>query len=350
MNIAVILPKLVSEAPVLVAKDLIEQIHDKVSLIDIYYFDGENEVGFQCNCYKVSFFEPFDFDKYDIIHTHTLKPDLYIWKHRRKIKNAKCISTIHNYVKAFRSIFNLVTAFCVGKIWLLALRHQDAIVVLSENMKSEFSVNLDEKKMRVIYNGRRLSEDLLNVKFNNEDDKKIKVLRADFKIIGVSARLNKIKGFSQLIKALPNLKDYALIFIGDGEEKENLITLASELGVIDRCLFLGYRKNGYLYLPYFDIFAMTSFSEGFPLGLLEAGKFKLPVVCSDLPIFKELFDESEVVFFELNNIKSLEKSITLLYENRDFFSLNIFNKVSQNYTVENMAKNYLSLYNELLDL
>jgi len=347
MKIAVILPKLVSQAPILVAKDLIDQIKNKVSLIDIYYFEGVDEVGFDCDCYKIPFLKPIDFDKYDIIHSHMMRPDLYIWKHRKHIKKAKCVSTLHNDIfKVLRSTYNFFTSFIAYKLWLRALRHQDCVVVLSENMKHQYSSRLNKSKMQAIYNGRKLSSRLIE-QIDSDDDKIINKIKLKFKIIGVSARLNKIKGFSQLVESLVHLKDFSLVFVGDGDEKENLVSLATRLGVKDRCFFLGYRKDGYRYLAYFDVYAMTSYSEGFPLGLLEAGQFKLPVVCSNLPIFKELFNESEVAFFELDNIKSLAVAIGVLYKNRDAFSEKIFQKVTQDYSVENMAKKYLSLYEKM---
>lgn len=43
---------------------------------------------------------------------------------------------------------------------------------------------------------------------------------------------------------------------------------------------------------------MSSRSEGFPLSLLEAMIYKRNIVCSDIPIFKEILSENEVTFFE----------------------------------------------------
>lgn len=350
MKIAFILPKLVNQAPVLVVKDLIGQIHDKVSLIEIYYFEGKNEIGFECACHKISFFDKIDFDKYDIIHSHMLRPDLYIWHNKKYIKNAKCVSTLHNDIyKVLKDTYNVFVSFFVNKIWLFALRYQDAVVMLSQNMKKQYSRTLKENKLHVIYNGRSLNDRRLNAEIDAEDIERIKKLKSNYKIIGVSARLMKIKGFSQLVQVLPDLKEYALIFVGEGQEKENLIDLSLKLGVYERCLFLGYRKDGHRYLYFFDFYAMTSYSEGFPLGLLEAAQFKLPVVCSKLPIFKELFDETEVSYFELDDIKSLKEAILYLEKNKYSFLENFSRKVAEKYTVEMMSKNYLMLYNKMIN-
>lgn len=49
---------------------------------------------------------------------------------------------------------------------------------------------------------------------------------------------------------------------------------------------------------------MSSRSEGFPLSLLEAMIYKRNIVCSDIPIFKEILSENEVTFLR-------EKKLTL---------------------------------------
>src|SRR4051794_40426911 len=85
--------------------------------------------------------------------------------------------------------------------------------------------------------------------------------------------------------------------------------LAADVGVLSRCIFLGYQPNARDYLSFFDLFIIPSYSEGFPLGLLEAAQHHLPIVCSDIGIFKELFTQEEVSFFEVDNVQSLVKSI-----------------------------------------
>ena len=86
--------------------------------------------------------------------------------------------------------------------------------------------------------------------------------------------------------------------------KISLLDLADRLGVRDRVCIAGYKKNAYQYLPYYDIYVMSSRSEGFPLSLLEAMIYKRNIVCSDIPIFKEILSENEVTFLR-------EKKLTL---------------------------------------
>ncbi|CAM4082796.1 glycosyltransferase family 4 protein [Flavobacterium sinopsychrotolerans] len=350
MKIAFIIPKLINEAPVIVVRDLINQINDKVVSIDIYYFDDVDvkEINVANNCYKISFLEGIDFDNYDIIHSHMLRPDLYILFNRHKIKKAKCVSTLHNDIfKVLKDSHNIFVAFIVEKLWIKALNSFDSVVVLSESMKSQYIKSITKVPLSVVFNGRDFPNSFES-EIEDADVKSINLLKSQYKLIGVSARIRKIKGFSQLIKVLPFLNEYALIFVGDGDEKQTLIELAKELNVLDRCLFLGYRIDGFRYLKFFDFYAMTSYSEGFPLGLLEAAQNKLPVFCSDLPVFRELFDESEVSYYHLNDIESLKYSILKLENNKEEFSKNLWTTVMNKYSLKKMGKNYLDLYKKLI--
>ena len=98
MKIAFIIPSLINEGPVIVTKDIIEGLINKVDLIDVYYFDErENAISFPCNTYKISFFEKIDFNKYDVVHTH-LDPTFTLGITEKKLIN---VSSFPPYTKLF---------------------------------------------------------------------------------------------------------------------------------------------------------------------------------------------------------------------------------------------------------
>lgn len=349
MKIAFIIPKLVNQGPITVVKDIINYINNKVDIVDVYYFSNENEITINCNCYQINFFQLIDFDSYDIIHTHMLKPDLYIWFHKKHIKKAICISTLHqNIFQNLKSSYNWFVALVLEKIWLNALNAQYCVITLTQAMQNQYKKKLEKINLCTIYNGRNI--DIKQpISFDVNEEQIIGTFKTKYKVIGVSALLTKRKGIAQLIKALPYLSGYGIIIVGDGKEKNNLIKLAKKLNVYSSCLFLGYKMDGHRYLRLFDFYAMLSYSEGFPLGLLEAAQYKLPIVCSNLPIFRELFTDNEVSFFELDNISNLVTAIKSLHSNERIFASNFFKKVSETYSSTNMGHSYLNLYNSLVE-
>lgn len=56
-------------------------------------------------------------------------------------------------------------------------------------------------------------------------------------VVGTYCNIIKRKGLDQLLKLAKANAKVAIVIIGNGPEKETLIKLAKELGVIDRCLF-----------------------------------------------------------------------------------------------------------------
>jgi glycosyltransferase involved in cell wall biosynthesis len=349
MKIAFILPKLVNQGPVIVARDIINNIVDMVDEIELFYFDNQVELEFKCKCTKISFFDKFDFDNFDVIHSHMLRSDAYVWYHRRDINKALCLSTIHQDINEnLASNYNKVIAYVFEKIWIRFLKRQDVLVMLSNTMKQQYQSCFDKQRLITIYNGRTLHYSSVN-DIDQGDFENITQLKRNYKIIGVLALLTSRKGIAQLVQALEYLDNFALIVIGDGKEMENLLTLALELKVENRCIFMGYRKEAHRYLSFFDLYAMTSYSEGFGLGLLEAAQFKLPVVCSDLPLFRELYTNNEVEFFELDNIQSLTSAVLNSIKRKNQLGNNLYFKVCNSYSEDKMASNYLEIYNSVFD-
>lgn len=342
MKIAFILPSLSNKGPIIVAKDIIDNI-SKENEIDVYYFDDISEISINCNLIRISIFDKIDFGKYEVVHSHMLRPDFYVWFHKKNHKKTLFISTLHqNIYDNLKGNYNFLIAFIFEKIWLYFLTKQDIVVTLTNVMKN-FYLKKSNLNMKTIYNGRNIDFSLINQN-SQSDNIFFERIKKNYKVIGVHCLLTKRKGVHQVIKTLNNLEDYALVIIGNGKEMVELKKLSEELNVNDRCFFLGYRSDAISLIKFFDVYVMSSYSEGFPLGLLEAGLCKLPIVCSDIPIFKELFDDSTVSFFELDNTISLTNSIRKCYENREDYKFKIFEVINEKYSLECMASNYSELY------
>lgn len=114
-------------------------------------------------------------------------------------------------------------------------------------------------------------------------------LAGEGKLIGVVARLQRVKGVDLLISALAQSADASLrlAIIGDGDERESLEAQARELGVGERVHFLGARGAVETILPAFDAFVLPSRAEGLPLALVEAQACAVPVVACDVGAVSE---------------------------------------------------------------
>ncbi len=117
---------------------------------------------------------------------------------------------------------------------------------------------------------------------------------ADAVIIVSAGFLNPNKNNRVVIEALAKLNDphYFYLPCGDGELKDELASLAKQLGVENQVKFLGYRTDMMEIMVASDIFVMPSFREGVPRAMLEAMDLGLPCVGSNTRGIRELIGEN----------------------------------------------------------
>ncbi len=102
----------------------------------------------------------------------------------------------------------------------------------------------------------------------------------DIVIITVS-RLSLKNGIDDLIRSLAHLaSNFKALIVGEGEDRERLATLALELGLTSRIVFLGFKSHDELpeILQAADIFCRPSLSEGLGNAFLEAMVAGLPII------------------------------------------------------------------------
>lgn len=103
-------------------------------------------------------------------------------------------------------------------------------------------------------------------------------------------RLHPVKGFSRLLEIWKQSSrehpDWKLMLVGDGDEKERLFEIADRLGVKDSVIFTGALAHDKVMelMQKASLYAMTSYSEGFPFVLIEAMSCGLPPVAFDVRV------------------------------------------------------------------
>lgn len=346
VKIAFILPSLAQCGPVTVCHDLVNQLVNKVDRIVVYYFDDLYGLNFPCETEKIFMQKKVDLNHFDIVHSHGLRPNKYVWKYKKQIKGAK-IATLHSYIfQDLKYDYNVLIALVYRYLWPFYLNAQDVIVTLSNHMNTYYKKQpfIKKKELKYIYNGRATPE---IHKISKEEAALLNRIKKNYFILGSVCVINKIKGLHQVVDALQHNKNLFFVVVGVGPYKSQLEAQSKKLSVDHRILFLGFKKKPASYLSFFDAFVIPSFSEGLPLALLEAVSCKTPVICSNLPVFRELFNEDEAAFFELQNVFSLLKAIKKIETEASFLKTNSYKKYLKLFTPEVMAQNYLLLYKSL---
>lgn len=344
MNILYILPSLANTAPIAIAYYLVEACIKEKFNVEVAFFDNINGLTFPCHTYQITMRTIIDFDKYDIIHSHMRRPDKYVAKHRGKITKAKTISTIHcDIYEDLKYSYGKIVAYVYSKLWTYNLKKIDYIVQVSEFLMKKYNKLFDNNVL--IHNGVKIC----NYEMENYSDimNKIKEYHSkNYKIIISYSNINRRKGLNQILNVIKEREDLSYICIGNGEELDNIKRIVIKAELQNRVCFFPFILAPYNIIPYIDIVAVPSYSESFCLAIHEAGMLGASVVCSDIPAFRDAFDESEVSFFELDNSESLLRAISNAL--KCSYGMNLQRKELACYTLDKMQDSYLKLYRGIL--
>jgi glycosyltransferase involved in cell wall biosynthesis len=98
-------------------------------------------------------------------------------------------------------------------------------------------------------------------------------------------RMKAVKNHPLLLRAFAqlDLPDARLMFVGDGEGRAALLSLAQEIGIADRVILAGFHSDPTPFYKTADVFALSSDYEGFGNVIVEALACGTPVVSTDCP-------------------------------------------------------------------
>lgn len=167
----------------------------------------------------------------------------------------------------------------------LSYPRADGVVAVSSGVADDLSttIKLPRKKIDVIYNP-AVTPTMLKKSLESVDHPWFRLGEPPV-ILGVG-RLTRAKDFSLLIRAFAKLREHRearLIILGEGEERQQLETLVSELGVNEHVAMPGFVSNPYAYMRRATLLVLSSQWEGLGNVLIEAMACGTPVVSTDCP-------------------------------------------------------------------
>ncbi|MDQ5246024.1 glycosyltransferase family 4 protein [Klebsiella pneumoniae] len=232
-----------------------------------------------------------------------LLPLMYFFK-RLKRSQTKVISCDHVAFESFSKIKQLI------KLKTYAL--SDVLCVLTEHDKNYISKkNANIKKIVVMRNISSFAE-------NNYDYMDIFAQKKNC-VLAVG-RLTYQKNFEALIQIWANLPEHIrsaweLHIAGDGENKDTLRKLISELNVTSSVKLLGNVSNIKTEYLTASVLCMTSRYEGLPMVLIEAKDFAIPVISFDCPTGPAEIITDDGFLITKDDCYSFEEKLRLLLSN-----------------------------------
>ncbi len=214
----------------------------------------------------------------DIIHSQMVNADMLV----RFIKlsvlpKSKIIYHYHGFperVGKLRLFLDKLTSPLVDKIIVVSQKSYDVRLELEGYPKD---------KMIVLYNSANIEAG----KEFNKSKKEEKHL-----VIGMASRLIPLKNIQAAIYMMSELIkkgfDFNLMVAGNGPEKENLQQYASELGLSDKVILLGFVTEMESFYEKIDIFCISSTTEDLPLSIIEAMMSGKPVLASNVDGIPEM--------------------------------------------------------------
>lgn len=195
------------------------------------------------------------------------------------------------------------------KIGQMIWRSADTILAISQAVRQDIIrlENADESKIAVI--PYYIDFDRFPFALNAEKRKS----NEEF-IVGSVGRLSPEKGQRVLLSAfklvLQTNENIRLWLIGDGVDREDLKTMAGELGISEQVRFWGMRSNIPELLGQMDLLVQASHYEGLGIAIQEAMATGVPVVASEIGGIPELIEQGKTgVMFPVGNIRILADEI-----------------------------------------
>ena len=174
--------------------------------------------------------------------------------------------------------------------------------------------------------------------------------------IGAVGRFVRPKDYPLLLAAAVKLRNkghhFRLYIVGDGPDMESIKSLIRKLELTDIIVLPGLVTDVRSYYNNFDIYVSSSLSEGQPIALLEAMAHQLPVVATAVGAVAETVQDGVCgIIVPRKNVDALAEALEKLIVDKQLrrrFAQNARRRVEEKYSIESVAKFYVSSYRDLL--
>lgn len=251
-------------------------------------------------------------EQFDIVHTHGARANFFLSLIKGRIR-AKWVTTIHSD-PTLDFMKRGIKGWAFTKLNLRSFRKVDLFFAVTERFKNNLvSLGVPAAKIHVIYNGIRYDKEPA-APYNKEE--MFHIGENSFTAVQV-ARLHPVKGHEILFEALQkvNIPSLKVLLAGDGPIEQELKEKAKQLGLSGIVQFLGHRADADKLYASADISLLTSYSESFPLVLLESANQHIPFIATDVGDMHKLIPNASFGWvIPTNDAAALAKALEEAYE------------------------------------
>ena len=284
----------------------------------------------------------------DIVHCHEMKGRLYGLLATIGTK-ARIITTNHNWIG---SSF-IVT--CFESLDAFYIRFFPKIIAVSPEVHELMSrYQIPDKRIEVVINGIDMNEFRKNKAQGHMIRKEFDIDR-NSKLIGTFGRISPEKGQKYFVDAavrvLKAFPEAQFLVVGDGFNEKEIKEYTARLGIANRLIFAGFRKDISKFYSALDLFVLPSIREGTPMVLLEAMSAGVPVVATQVGGVGHIIQNGEngLLVSPANSIELGAAIVRLLRNPTEANKLakNALCTISEKYSSLKMADKYMKLYTQI---
>ncbi len=223
----------------------------------------------------------------DVVHTHGYRPDIIDGGVARAV-GIPTVTTVHGFTGG--GLRNR----CYEWVQQRSFRGFDAVVAVSNPLAHRLSASgVGSDRLHVVPNAYDGPEPR-----PRPEARGILGLGGDGFTIGWVGRLTKEKGADVLLDALgrPSMPhDARVAIVGDGAERTELEGRARALAIGERLSWLGVVRDAAPLYRAFDVFVLSSRTEGTPIALFEAMAAGVPIVATRVGGVPDVISSAEAL-------------------------------------------------------
>ena len=207
-----------------------------------------------------------------IVHTHGYRADVLHLATARALGHA-VVSTLHGFTGGDwkNRLYE--------RLQRRAVRRAHRVVAVSRAIGDRMSASgVPSSRVRILQNAFAATATIAS-----RAEARAQLALGEFDwVVGFVGRLSAEKGPDVLLEALAQLQDLPIrsVYIGDGRDESALRERSRKLGLSDRVRWAGAVDDAGALFRAFDLFALSSRTEGTPIALFEAMSAGTPVVAS----------------------------------------------------------------------
>lgn len=277
----------------------------------------------------------------DVVHTHNPLPLIY-GAPAARLARAAAIHTKHGINPGGRGHRLLRRA---------AAQLTHAFVAVSDTTEQQAREQHDApaKKIHTIANGIRLDRYHPDPDARSATRKELGL--GDAWVVGTVGRLDNFKNQGLLVRAMAPLLSSAvrLVIVGDGPARADVEAEVAKLREPKWVVLTGRRMDVPRIIPAFDVFALSSKSEGLPLVVPEAMAAGLPIVTTAVGGLPSVVDEGKTGMLVPVDEDALRAALKKLVDDRALakqMGETARRTALERYSADRMVDAYLALYRD----